>query len=159
MNEDVPLSTNNRIVQVGDSFHIENLATTAASGAFGCTVKGQSRQRHHRQALQSIHDLHKANKPLSQAFMNEVMSGTNKIVTMKTKRERVQRWLVNQRNADNTSDERKVTKKKVMSIIGEYLRKAKFTGIESANSPMASMERMDMCCLGTDNYNCSSQTS
>lgn len=35
--------------------------------------------------------------------MNEAMSGTNKIVTMKTKRERVQRWLVNQqRNADYT---------------------------------------------------------
>lgn len=69
MNEIVPLSNNDRIVQLGDSFHIDNLATTAASeGAFGCTVNGQSRQRHHRQALQSIHNLHKANKAVPSIY-------------------------------------------------------------------------------------------
>ena len=56
---------------------------------------------HHCQLLQSIHDLHKSDKPFAQELMNNVLSGSVEL-KIKTKNERKQRWLVNQQNATQT---------------------------------------------------------
>ena len=47
-----------KTTQLGNPFHIDNLAVNAASiAAFGDTEKNNHRQIHHRQLLQSLHNL------------------------------------------------------------------------------------------------------
>ena len=70
--------------------------------AFGDTEKADHSQVHHRQLLQSIHSLHYLDKAYSQAVMDECMKDAPEQVRVTSKRERVQRWLVNQRNAKST---------------------------------------------------------
>ena len=92
-----------RAIAFGDPYHIANLCVTWASiFAFGDTEKADHTQVHHRQLLQSIHSLHSSDNNYSQAVMDEVMDGTNERVRITSKRERVQRWLVNQRNSMET---------------------------------------------------------
>ena len=76
--------------------------TWASIFAFGDTEKGDQRQVRHRQFLQSIHSLHSSDPSYSQAIMEKVMAGSGVTVRLTTKREHVQRWLVNQRNARKT---------------------------------------------------------
>jgi hypothetical protein len=93
------------VILFGDPFHKDNLAVKCASeGAFGYTEKGQSRQCHHRQLMQTFHDLHSEDPILSQSIMDRTMLGTGKTVRIKTCRERQQRWMVNQKFAKRTND-------------------------------------------------------
>ena len=57
---------------------------------------------HHSQLLQSIHSLHSADVAFSQSKMDDVMKGSGMRVKISSKRERVQRWMVNQRNVKIT---------------------------------------------------------
>ena len=92
-----------RPIAFGDPFHVANLCVTWASiFAFGDTEKCDHSQCHHRQVLQSIHSLHASDKGASQAYMDHVMEGSGKAVRITTKREQIQRWMVNQRNAKAT---------------------------------------------------------
>jgi hypothetical protein len=60
----------------GDMFHIDNLMCAHASNhAFGETVRGEHSQVHHRQLLQSLHDIHKNNRVVSQRAMGTVLEG------------------------------------------------------------------------------------
>ena len=94
-----------RVIAFGDPFHVANLCVTWASiFAFGDTEKADHSQVHHRQLLQSLHSLHSADPSYSQAIMDEVMAGSGTGVRVSTKRERVQRWMVNQWNAQKTLD-------------------------------------------------------
>mmetsp|Transcript_5656 Transcript_5656/g.15886 ORF Transcript_5656/g.15886 Transcript_5656/m.15886 type:complete len:972 (+) Transcript_5656:584-3499(+) len=89
-----------RPITFGDLFHVDNLVVTHASiAAWGDVTKEDHQQVHHRQVLQSIHSLHTADRGFSQEIMDEVMEGADESVSLKTSRERPQRWLVNQRNA------------------------------------------------------------
>ena len=89
-----------RSIAFGDPCHIANLCVTWASIlAFGDTEKADHSQVHHRQLLQSIHSLHSSNKAFYQAMMDRVMEGASKRVMLSSKREHVQRWLVNQCNS------------------------------------------------------------
>ena len=54
-------------------------------------------QCHHHNLLMSIYSLHSDDTTFSQRMMEHVMGGSGEIVQIKTKRERQQRWLVNQR--------------------------------------------------------------
>lgn len=91
-----------RPVKNGDPYHIANLSVEHASrGAFGDTEHADHTQVHHCQLLQSIHSLNKDDKPLSQGLMNQVMGGSFGL-KVRSKAERKQRWLVNQRNARQT---------------------------------------------------------
>eukprot|EP00956_Cyclotella_meneghiniana_P021672 scaffold39740_cov82-Cyclotella_meneghiniana.AAC.1 len=91
-----------RAINFGDPFHIANLVVTWASiGAFGDTEKADHTQVHHRQLLQSMHSLHNDNSTFSQRLMDDIMTDSTRLV-IRTCRERVQRWLVNQRNAKRT---------------------------------------------------------
>lgn len=60
---------------LGDGYHIGNLITTGMSirGFGDDTVKGDFRQVHHRQLLQTFHDLRSANKQLAQETMDEII--------------------------------------------------------------------------------------
>ena len=89
-----------RHIAYGDPYHVGNLVVTWASiFAFGETEKEDHSQVHHRQLMQSIYSLHADDKNLSQAIMDEVMEGADEDVRVTASRERTQRWLVNQRNA------------------------------------------------------------
>ncbi len=89
-----------RPIRMGDAYHWGALACMHASwGMAGDTVNGKHEQCHHRQLLMSMHSLHSKRPGYSQARMDEAMEGTGKKVKLKTKRERQQRWLVNQRFA------------------------------------------------------------
>jgi hypothetical protein len=84
----------------GDMFHIDNLMCLHASNhAFGETERREHSQVHHRQLLQSLHDIHKNDRLVSQRAMGTVLEGTENTFRIKTTRERQQRWLVNQRQA------------------------------------------------------------
>eukprot|EP00978_Attheya_sp_CCMP212_P000714 scaffold1423_cov39-Attheya_sp.AAC.1 len=84
----------------GDMYHIDNLMCMHTSNdAFGETDRGVHSQVHHRQLLQSIHDIHKNDRNASQRAMDTVLLGTNNTLKVRTTRERQQRWLVNQRQA------------------------------------------------------------
>jgi hypothetical protein len=84
----------------GDMYHIDNLMCTHASNAsFGETERGDHSQVHHRQLLQSLHDVHKKDRAASRRAMATVLEGTGNKFTLHTTRERQQRWLVNQRQA------------------------------------------------------------
>ena len=87
-------------ILICDLFHADNLAFTHASiAAFGETERNNHRQRHHRQLLQSIHDLFHLDKLKHQGLMDELLSDSSKSINVRTMRERVQRWLANQRNS------------------------------------------------------------
>ena len=97
---DIETNEYDQVILFGDPFHKDNLAVKCASeGAFGYTEKGQNRQCHHRQLMQTFHDLHSDDPMLSQAIMDRIMLGTGKTVRIKTCRERQQRWMVNQKFA------------------------------------------------------------
>jgi hypothetical protein len=84
---------------MGDPYHIANLAVMWASVfAFCETDKGNQRQVHHLQLMQSLHSLRVDDWEYAQAILNCIM-GEGKSFSLKTWRERQQRWLVNQRNA------------------------------------------------------------
>jgi hypothetical protein len=88
-------------IELGDPFHINNLIVTLASlAAFGETERNNHRQTHHRQLIQSIHDIHKKAKKLSQKVMDQVLEGTGCVIRIHTTRERQQRWLVNSRSCE-----------------------------------------------------------
>ena len=83
----------------GDPYHIDNLGVMHASkGMAGDTVNAEHEQIHHRQTLMTMHSLHSDDRDFSQAMMDRVMAGCRR-VKLKARRERQQRWLVNQRVA------------------------------------------------------------
>eukprot|EP00978_Attheya_sp_CCMP212_P020213 scaffold57562_cov32-Attheya_sp.AAC.1 len=85
-------------LKLGDWFHIDNLIVTHASlAAFGDTIRGEHRQIHHRQLVQSLHDIHKGHKSASQRIMNKVLEDTDLHIHVHTERKRQQRWMVVQR--------------------------------------------------------------
>ena len=87
-------------ILICDLFHADNLAVTNASiAAFGDTERNNHRQRHHRQLLQSLYDLFILDRFKHQALMDKLMENSSGKITIKTMRERVQRWLANQRNS------------------------------------------------------------
>ena len=87
-------------ILICDLFHADNLAVTHASTAtFGDTERNNHRQRHHRQLLQNLHDLLQIDRLKHQALMDKLMENSSTTITIKTMRERVQRWLANQRNS------------------------------------------------------------
>ena len=87
-------------ILICDLFHADNLAVTHASmAAFGDTERNNHRQRHHRQLLQSLYDLFTLDRLKHQALMDKLMENSSGKITIKTMRERVQRWLANQRNS------------------------------------------------------------
>lgn len=149
-------------VNMEDPYHDDNLIVGAVSiTAFGETEKGNSRQKHHRQLIQSIHDLHSYDPALSQAVMDHVMkdsgarnrstevldedpgntanpadeggdnlqgadeSADEESVRLRTARERVQRWLVNQRMSRFILEmNSKTTKQNVPAVIAWAMRMA-----------------------------------
>ena len=81
-----------------DWFHIDNLIVTHTSkAAFGETDRDNHSEIHHRQLMESCHDVHFNNKTKSQAAMDVVLAGTGQSLHIQAPRERQQRWLVNQR--------------------------------------------------------------
>lgn len=86
-----------------DPFHCCNLAIQHASEkGLGETEKGDSRQFHHRQFMQTLHDLASVDPERAQNIAEKVLErcGVPKdSYIIKTVRERIQRWLVNGRNA------------------------------------------------------------
>jgi hypothetical protein len=89
-----------RSIELGDPFHIDNLIVTLASlAAFGETERNNHRQTHHRQLIQSIHDIHKKAKKLSQKVMDQVLEGTGETRRIHMTKER-QLWLVNSRSCE-----------------------------------------------------------
>ena len=78
-----------------DPFHCCNLATQhVTEKGFGKTESGNSRQIHHRQALQSIHDVVIADKEFAQSIADEILLPHSIKYSLKTIRERIQPWLV-----------------------------------------------------------------
>ena len=65
--------------------------------AFGDTENALHMQVHHRQTLMSMHSLNSSDRTYSDMAMADVMAGTGKKVSLRTNKERSQRWLVNQR--------------------------------------------------------------
>jgi hypothetical protein len=85
-----------RGIKIGDPFHIDNLIVTLASLAtFGETERNNHQQTHHHQLIQSIHDIHKKAKTLSQKVIDQVLEGTGERTQIHTTKERQQRWLLN----------------------------------------------------------------
>ena len=104
---------------------MSNLCVTRAGlFAFSEVEKGDHLQIHHRQLLQSIHSLHSSDKPFSQKLMDRAMEGTSKFVRVTSKRERVQRWLVNQRNSKDTLKmiASRASAESSLGCVGSYLR-------------------------------------
>ena len=88
------------IVDLGDGFHIDNLAVThAINKAFGETERGEHSQCHHRQAMQSLGDCHKIDPVRSQQAMNDVLEGTDYKIELAGMKENQIRWLQNGRNS------------------------------------------------------------
>ena len=89
-----------------DPFHCCNLAIQHASEkGLGKTEKGNNRQVHHRQAMQTLHDIVSSDPTLADIVAEEVLdkiyedTGNKYEYKIKTWRERIQRWLVNGRFA------------------------------------------------------------
>ena len=83
---------------IQDFFHIDNVAINGASVIFsGDSERGNSRQFHPLQLLQSIHDIHSVDAVVSQNIINDLLcrNEVEKKYTLKTNRERPQRWRVN----------------------------------------------------------------
>ena len=85
-----------------DPFHCCQLAIQHCSEkGLGLTDKGNSRQVHHRQAMQTLYDLIICDEAMAQVICDEVLekySDELKYI-IKAMRERMQRWLTNGRNA------------------------------------------------------------
>ena len=87
-----------RPIAFGDMFHIDNCIVTSFSvKTFGDTENAFHTQIHHRQLLMTMHSLHSSDIMYSNMAMAEVMNQTGKTISLKTTRERAQRWLVNQK--------------------------------------------------------------
>eukprot|EP00986_Skeletonema_menzelii_P016679 scaffold15440_cov101-Skeletonema_menzelii.AAC.1 len=79
-----------------DCFHMDNVTINAASSIFsGDSERGNSRQFHPLQLLQSIHDIHSVDTVASQAIIDRLLMGTGMKYKLRTNRERPQRWRVN----------------------------------------------------------------
>ena len=84
-----------------DPFHNCNLACVhATEKGFGKTENGNNRQVHHRQAMQTLHDIVASDKEFAQHIADGILKGHGLNYVLRTWRERVQRWLVNGRNAE-----------------------------------------------------------
>ena len=72
-------------------------SSNASNVAFGEMERGNHRQIHHRQLLQSNHDICKGDRANAQCHMNAVLIGTVSLgkFRLKSCRERQQRWMVN----------------------------------------------------------------
>lgn len=87
-----------RAIIIPDFFHVDNIAINESSITFsGDIVRGDFGQFHPRQFLQSIHDIHSRNMQMSQQIINKLLRDLPDEVqyTLKTCRERPQRWRVN----------------------------------------------------------------
>ncbi|KAL3793086.1 hypothetical protein ACHAWO_005140, partial [Cyclotella atomus] len=87
-----------RAIVIPDFFHIDNIAVNEASIKFsGYIVRGDFGQFHPRQFLQSIHDTHSRNKEMSQQIIDKILKDLpdKAEYTLKTWRERPQRWRLN----------------------------------------------------------------
>ncbi|KAL7541570.1 hypothetical protein ACHAWF_006970, partial [Thalassiosira exigua] len=83
-----------------DPYHCCNLAAQhATEKGFGKTDQGNNRQVHHRQLLQTIHDIFICDPDFAQAIANKILEELEIEYKIKTIRERIQRWLCNGRNA------------------------------------------------------------
>ena len=79
-------------ILICDLFHADNPAMNHVSvAAFGDTKRNTFRQRHHRQLLQSLHDLFMLDRLKHQALMDKLLENSSKTIAIKTMRERVQR--------------------------------------------------------------------
>ena len=80
-------------IQFGDWYHIDNLIVTHSSkAAFGETERGNHSECHHRQLLESIHNLNTYDSDLAQATMNKILEKNNlPPMKLKTTHEKVQR--------------------------------------------------------------------
>jgi hypothetical protein len=90
-----------RVIVMGDPYHIANLCNMHFSiTAWGDTNKDDHRQIHHRQVLQSLHSLRMLDKAEAQELFEGILREMGlPVERLKTKNERIQRWLVNQRNS------------------------------------------------------------
>jgi hypothetical protein len=61
--------------------------------------QSQHSQVHHRQCMQSIYDMFSRDRVVCQSHMDKVLEGTWQSLKVKAMRERQQRWLANQMNA------------------------------------------------------------
>ena len=88
-------------MECGDLYHIDNLAMShCMNEAFGPMERGNHRQFHPLQCLQSMHDLFKRGSVTYQKIFEEVLRDLGlEPARMKTMRERQQHWLTNERNA------------------------------------------------------------
>jgi hypothetical protein len=87
-----------RAIIIPDFFHVDNIAINESRITFsGDIVRGDFGQFHPRQFLQSIHDIHSRNMQMSQQIINKLLRDLPDEVqyTLKTCRERPQRWRVN----------------------------------------------------------------
>ncbi len=85
-----------RMILLRDFFHKDNVIINAASVLFsGDPERGNSRQFHPLQLLQSIHDIHSPDTVSSQNIINDLLEGTGITYILTTNRERPQRWRVN----------------------------------------------------------------
>jgi len=83
-----------------DLFHCCNLAIQHCSEkGLGITEKGNNRQVHHRQAMQTLHDVVISDRVKAQLICDKINQENDTKYTIKTFRERIQRWLVNGRYA------------------------------------------------------------
>ena len=89
------------LMECRDLYHIDNLAMShCMNEAFGPMERGNHRQFHPLQCLQSMHDLFKRGSVTYQKIFEEVLRDLGlEPARMKTMRERQQRWLTNERNA------------------------------------------------------------
>jgi hypothetical protein len=85
----------------GDPYHNDNLCMQHASlASWGETERDNHSEVHHRQMMQSLHDIHASDRIFSQNAMDSVLKDSEHgSVKVKTTRERQQRWMVNQRFA------------------------------------------------------------
>lgn len=85
----------------GCNYHVDNLALKHFSlAAYGPTEKSNHSQIHHRQALQTLHDINSHDVGFSNAVLRKVRGGKNTTLShLHTSRERQERWLSNSDNA------------------------------------------------------------
>ncbi|KAL7453283.1 hypothetical protein ACHAWC_004950 [Mediolabrus comicus] len=87
-----------KAIIIPDLFHVDNVAITEASNVFsGEPTKGDSRQFHPKQLLQSTHDLHSNDPEASQGIIDKILAELTETVKyiLATCRQRDQRWRVN----------------------------------------------------------------
>ncbi len=81
----------------------------SSNGAFGETDRENHLEGHHWQILQSTKDLHEQDSMLSQIVMDKVLAETEHTLKISVTRERQQRWLANQRNANQNLEAMQIT--------------------------------------------------